>query len=85
VLLGYYLNGAIFLAFSSIAERTGRTVDDGVPCRSSPASPRAPRPSSCPRSGWSLPGVAGQVAAGWAVVVGISVVQRICLGYRRLL
>lgn len=29
VLLTYYLNGTAFLAFSSIAERTGHTIDDG--------------------------------------------------------
>ena len=29
VLLAYYVNGAAFLAFSSIAERSGRTLDDG--------------------------------------------------------
>jgi len=29
VLLACYVNGAAFLAFSSIAERTGRTIEDG--------------------------------------------------------
>ncbi|MGH3436785.1 MAG: CDP-alcohol phosphatidyltransferase family protein [Sciscionella sp.] len=29
VLLAYYINGAAFLAFSSIAERVGRQIDDG--------------------------------------------------------
>lgn len=29
VLLAYYINGTAFLAFSSIAERTGRGLDDG--------------------------------------------------------
>ena len=29
VLLTYYVNGAAFLAFSSIAERTGKQIDDG--------------------------------------------------------
>jgi hypothetical protein len=29
VLLAYYVNGAAFLAFSSVAERVGRQIDDG--------------------------------------------------------
>ena len=29
VLMAYYVNGAAFLAFSSTAERTGSTIDDG--------------------------------------------------------
>ena len=29
VLLAYYINGGAFLAFSSIAEKTGKTLDDG--------------------------------------------------------
>ena len=51
VLGAYYLNGTAFLAFSSLAERTGRTLDDGRSLSFVGDSPRALRRSSCTRSG----------------------------------
>lgn len=51
VLLAYYLNGATFLAFSSIAERTGRRLDDGDPCSFLGKIAEARRRSLCTRCG----------------------------------
>ncbi len=84
VMLAYYLNGATFLAFSSIAERTGRGVDDG---RSLSFLGRIAEGTETivVHSLWLLlPAFAWQVAIGWAAVVVVSAVQRMVLGYRRL-
>ena len=51
VLLAYYVNGTAFLAFSSIAERSGRTLDDGRSCRFSAVWPKARKRLSCTACG----------------------------------
>lgn len=84
VLLTYYVNGAAFLAFSSIAERTGRTLNDG---RSLSFLGRIAEGTETivVHSLWLLfPGVAWQLAMGWAAFVAVSAVQRIVVGYRSL-
>lgn len=84
VLLAYYVNGAAFLAFSSIAERTGRRIDDG---RSLSFLGRIAEGTETivVHSLWLiLPFWAWQLAIVWAVFVGVSAVQRMVAGYRAL-
>jgi phosphatidylglycerophosphate synthase len=84
VLLAYYINGATFLAFSSIAERTGRRIDDG---RSLSFLGRVAEGTETivVHSVWLiLPQFAWQVAIGWAAVVTVSAAQRMIAGYRLL-
>lgn len=84
VLLAYYLNGTAFLAFSSIAERTGHTIDDGRSFSFLGGLAEGTE-TIIVHSLWVLlPGVAGPIAWAWAAVVGISVIQRIASGYRTL-
>jgi phosphatidylglycerophosphate synthase len=84
VLLAYYLNGATFLAFSSIAERTGRRLDDG---RSLSFLGKVAEGTETiiVHSMWLiLPSFAWQIAIGWAAVVALSATQRMVAGYRLL-
>ncbi|MBC7725172.1 MAG: CDP-alcohol phosphatidyltransferase family protein [Burkholderiaceae bacterium] len=84
VLVAYYVNGAAFLAFSSIAERTGRRIDDG---RSLSFLGRIAEGTETivVHSVWLiLPMFAWQVAVVWAVFVAASAAQRIVVGYRAL-
>lgn len=84
VLLAYYLNGATFLAFSSIAERTGRRLDDG---RSLSFLGKVAEGTETiiVHSMWLiLPAFAWQIAIGWAAVVALSATQRMVAGYRLL-
>ncbi|UTT61878.1 CDP-alcohol phosphatidyltransferase family protein [Microcella humidisoli] len=84
VLLAYYINGAAFLAFSSIAERTGRQLDDG---RSLSFLGRIAEGTETivVHALWLiLPFWAAPIAIGWAALVGVSAVQRIVAGYRAL-
>jgi len=76
--------GAAFLAFSSIAERTNRQIDDG---RSLSFLGRIAEGGETivVHSLWlMLPFIAWQLALAWGVVVGISAIQRIVVGYRAL-
>ncbi|MCY7324805.1 MAG: CDP-alcohol phosphatidyltransferase family protein [Microbacteriaceae bacterium] len=84
VLLTYYVNGTAFLAFSSIAERTGRRIDDG---RSLSFLGRIAEGTETiiVHSVWLIvPFLAWQIAVVWAVFVAASAVQRIIVGYRSL-
>ncbi|MEV4737640.1 MULTISPECIES: CDP-alcohol phosphatidyltransferase family protein [unclassified Microbacterium] len=84
VLFAYYVNGTAFLAFSSIAERTGRTIDDG---RSLSFLGRIAEGTETivVHSVWLiLPFWSWQIAIGWCVFVSVSAVQRIVVGYRSL-
>ena len=84
VLTGYYVNGAAFLAFSSIAERTGHRIDDG---RSLSFFGKIAEGTETivVHSLWLiLPVHAATIAWVWAVVVAISAIQRIVVGYRTL-
>jgi phosphatidylserine synthase len=84
VLLAYYLNGSVFLAFSSIAERTGRTIDDGRSLSFLGGLAEGTE-TVIVHSLWCLlPALAGRVAVGWAVLVGVSAAHRIFAGYRAL-
>ncbi|MFJ4037080.1 CDP-alcohol phosphatidyltransferase family protein [Microbacterium sp. NPDC090007] len=84
VLVVYYVNGTAFLAFSSIAERTGRRIDDG---RSLSFLGRIAEGTETivVHALWLiLPFWAGGIAVVWSVFVGVSAVQRIVVGYRLL-
>lgn len=84
VLFAYYINGAAFLAFSSIAERTGRQLDDG---RSLSFLGRIAEGTETivVHALWLIvPMWAAPIAIGWAAIVGVSAVQRMVAGYRAL-
>ena len=84
VLLAYYANGAIFLAFSSIAERTGRQLDDGRSLSFLGGLAEGTE-TVLVHSLWCLvPAYAGGIAWAWAAVVGVSAVARLGQGYRAL-
>ncbi len=84
VLLAYYVNGTAFLAFSSIAERTGRRVDDGRSLSFLGGLAEGTETIVVHSLWLLLPAYAPKIAVGWAVVVGISAAQRVVSGYRSL-
>ncbi|WP_026552711.1 CDP-alcohol phosphatidyltransferase family protein [Arthrobacter sp. H20] len=84
VLFAYYINGSVFLAFSSIAEKNGRQIDDGrsLSFLGGLAEGAETVLAHCL---WLLfPAAAWQVASAWAALVMISAAQRIVAGYRNL-
>lgn len=84
VLLAYYVNGTAFLAFSSIAERTGHRIDDGRSLSFLGGLAEGAE-TIVVHSLWLLfPQHAAWIAAGWAVVVGVSAAHRVVIGYRTL-
>lgn len=84
VLLAYYVNGAAFLAFSSIAERTGRRVDDGRSLSFLGGLAEGTE-TIVVHAAWLLaPSLAPEIAWVWAVVVGAGAAQRVVVG-RQLL
>lgn len=84
VLVTYYVNGAAFLAFSSIAERTGHQLDDGRSFSFLGGLAEGTETIAV-HSLWLLvPFYAEQIAWVWAVVVGLSAAQRMIGGYRTL-
>lgn len=84
VLLAYYVNGTAFLAFSSIAERSGRTLDDGRSLSFLGGLAEGAE-TIVVHSLWLIFSVAAwQIAVVWAGVVSISAVQRMVAGYRSL-
>jgi len=84
VLLGYYVNGTAFLAFSSIAERTGHRIEDGRSL-SFLGGVAEGAETILVHSLWLLlPLHAPLIAAVWAVMVGVSALHRIVMGYRAL-
>lgn len=84
VLLAYYLNGTAFLAFSSIAERTGRQREDGRSLSFLGGLAEGTETIVVHSLWLVIPAHAGAIATVWAAVVGVSVVQRILAGYRDL-
>ena len=84
VLLAYYVNGTALLAFSSIAERSGRQRDDGRSL-SFLGGLAAGFETVVVHAVWlALPGAAAPVAVVWAVVVGVGAAQRTWAGYQAL-
>jgi len=84
VLAAYYVNGAAFLAFSSIAERAGRTLDDGRSLSFLGGVAEGAETVAVHSLWLLLPFWAPQIAAGWAAVVGVSAAARMVAGYRAL-
>ena len=84
VLLAYYLNGASFLAFSSIAERSGRRLDDGRSLSFIGGLAEGTETIAVHALWLLVPGLAWQIALVWAVVVFLSAGQRMWTGYRSL-
>jgi phosphatidylserine synthase len=84
VLLAYYVNGAAFLAFSSIAERTSRRLDDGRSLSFLGGLAEGTETIAVTSLWCLLPGAAGSIAWVWAAVVGLSAGQRIVAGYLTL-
>ncbi len=84
VLLAYYVNGAAFLAFSSIAERTGNQVEDGRSL-SFVGGLAGGTETVLVHALWCiLPFWAGQIGWVWGTVVAVSASQRVLSGYRTL-
>ncbi|MEL0625650.1 CDP-alcohol phosphatidyltransferase family protein [Salinibacterium amurskyense] len=86
VLFAYYINGAAFLAFSSIAERTGRSPSDDDN-RSLFFLGRIAEGGETVfiHTLWLvLPFIAWQIAIVWSIVVLVSAAQRMIVGYRLL-
>jgi phosphatidylserine synthase len=84
VLLGYYLNGSFFLAFSSIAERTGHRLDDGRSLSFLGGIAEGTETVLVHTLWCLLPGSAGLIAWVWAAVVLVGAAQRLVGGYRVL-
>ena len=84
VLFTYYVNGAAFLAFSSVAERTGRQRDDGRSLSFLGGLAEGAETIVVHSLWLVLPGHAGAIATVWAVVVGLSAAQRIVAGFKDL-
>ncbi len=84
VLLTYYVNGAAFLAFSSIAERTGHRMDDGRSLSFLGGLAEGTETIFIHSLWLILPMYAEQIAWVWAVIVGISATQRMIGGYLTL-
>lgn len=84
VLVVYYVNGTAFLAFSSIAERTGRRIDDGRSLSFLGRIAEGTETIAVHTLWLVLPFWAWQIALVWAAFVGVSAAQRVVVGYRRL-
>lgn len=84
VLLAYYVNGAAFLAYSSIAQRSGRTLDDGRSLSFLGGLAEGGETILVHTLWLLLPFWAPQIAVVWAAVVGVSATHRIVAGYRAL-
>ncbi|CAN5544582.1 CDP-alcohol phosphatidyltransferase family protein [soil metagenome] len=84
VLLAYYINGTAFLAFSSIAERTGRQREDGRSLSFLGGLAEGTETIAVHSLWLVVPAHAGLIAIAWAAVVGVSAAQRIVAGFRDL-
>ncbi len=84
VLLAYYVNGTAFLAFSSIAERSGRRLDDGRSLSFLGGLAEGAETIAVHTLWLLLPFWAEEIALVWAVVVALSATHRMVVGYRSL-
>ena len=84
VLFTYYLNGAAFLAFSSIAERTGHRIDDGRSFSFLGGLAEGAETIAVHSLWLLIPQHASLIAAGWAGVVAVSAGHRMVIGYLTL-
>lgn len=84
VLLAYYLNGASFLAFSSIGESQGIRIEDGRSLSFIFGLAEATETIAI-HSAWCIfPGSAVKIAIPWAIVVFISALLRFLVSKSRL-
>lgn len=84
VMLAYYINGSVFLAFSSIAEKNGRQLDDGRSLSFLGGLAEGAE-TVLVHSLWLLfPAAAWQIAVVWGTLVSASAAGRIVSGYRIL-
>lgn len=84
VLLAYYVNGTALLAFSSIAERAGRTRDDDRSLSFLGGLAEGTETIVVHTLWLAVPAAAAPIAGVWAVVVGVGAAQRVVAGYRAL-
>lgn len=84
VLVAYYVNGTAFLAFSSVAERTGHRLDDGRSFSFLGGLAEGTETIAVHSLWLLLPFWAEHVAWAWALVVALSAAQRMVGGYRTL-
>lgn len=84
VLFAYYINGAAFLAFSSIAEGTGHQIDDGRSFSFLGGLAEGAETIAVHSLWLVFPQHAPAIAAVWAVVVTISAGHRMVAGYLAL-
>ncbi|WP_218221851.1 CDP-alcohol phosphatidyltransferase family protein [Nesterenkonia sp. Act20] len=84
VLFAYYINGAAFLAFSSIAEKEGRTLDDGRSLSFLGGLAEGGETVLVHSLWLILPMFAGPIALVWGLLVCLSAAQRIVAGYHAL-
>lgn len=84
VLLAYYVNGTAFLAFSSIAERTDRRIDDGRSLSFLGGLAEGAETIAVHTLWLLFPHLAGEIAVVWAAVVAVGAGHRIVVGYRAL-
>ncbi|MGP5318842.1 CDP-alcohol phosphatidyltransferase family protein [Arthrobacter rhombi] len=84
VVFAYYINGTAFLAFSSIAEKTGRRIDDGRSLSFISGLTEGTETIVVHVLWLVFPMVAWQIAAVWAGLVCLSATERIIRGYRSL-
>jgi phosphatidylserine synthase len=84
VLLAYYVNGTAFLAFSSIAERAGRRLDDGRSLSFLGGLAEGAETVLVHSLWLLLPGIAEDIAWVWAAIVAIGAAHRMWSGYRML-
>lgn len=80
VLFTYYVNGTAFLAFSSIAERSGRQIDDGRSLSFLGGIAEGAETIAVHCLWLIVPTQAGTIAIVWAAVVGVSAAHRIVAG-----
>ncbi|MBO0594971.1 CDP-alcohol phosphatidyltransferase family protein [Nesterenkonia sp. E16_7] len=84
VLFAYYINGGAFLAFSSIAEKEGKTLDDGRSLSFLGGLAEGGE-TVLVHSLWLIfPAAAVYIASVWAVLVCLSAAQRILAGFHAL-
>ena len=81
VLLAYYVNGTAFLAFSSIAERSGHRLDDGRSLSFLGGLAEGAETIVVHSLWLLLPAFAGPIAWVWAAVVGVSAGHRVVVGH----
>lgn len=81
VLFAYYINGSSFLAFSSIAEKTGKQIDDGRTLSFLPGIAEASETIFVHSIWCILPERAGLIAWIWAGIVLLSASFRILFAF----